>query len=329
MLSRRDLALEPRELVAQILGRLVALLGVLLEAARDDPAEMAGQADSDGGHRGRRVLQDRRDHRDGRVAGERPLAGGHLVEDGAHREDVGARIDALALGLLGRHVGRGAEDFALTRQAAERRRLELGDIILQGLGLGELGEAEVEHLDSAFGVHHHVGGLEVAVGDAAVVGGGDSVGESDAVAEEVVEQQAAGRDQVREGLAVDELHGEEVGAVRFLDRVEDDDIGVVERRDGAGLALEAGEAFGVAGEVGRQDLQGNSAAELGVFGGVDGSHTAFTKEGGDSVVIEGLADHGVGFALLRPATRCAASLVRFRAGSPPARHSVGVRAATA
>ncbi len=48
-----------------------------------------------------------------------------------------------------------------------------------------------------------------------------------------------------EGLALDELHGEEVDPVRLLDRVDGDDPGVVERGEGLRLALEAGEPLGV------------------------------------------------------------------------------------
>jgi len=41
---------------------------------------------------------------DGRIAVERAFAGEHLVEDGAEREDVGARVSWLAPDLLGRHI---------------------------------------------------------------------------------------------------------------------------------------------------------------------------------------------------------------------------------
>ena len=50
-----------------------------------------------------------------RVAAERPLAGQQLVEDDAEAVDVAAAIDParLAPRLLGRHVGRRAQDLAL------------------------------------------------------------------------------------------------------------------------------------------------------------------------------------------------------------------------
>jgi len=63
-------------------------------------------------------------------------------------------------------------------------------------------------------------------------------------------------------------------AVGFFNRVESYDIGVIPGSDGAGLALEAGEAVRVAGHVGRQDLERDFTAELGVGGAIHVSRTA-------------------------------------------------------
>ena len=75
------------------------------------------------------------------------------------------------------------------------------------------------------------------------------------------DRQPARRDEIGEALALDQLHGEEADVRLVLDRVERDDVGVIEPGHGARLALEAGEAIGVRGDVGGQHLDRDVAAE--------------------------------------------------------------------
>jgi hypothetical protein len=56
-------------------------------------------------------------------------------------------------------------------------------------------------------------------------------------------------DEVAEGAAVEELHGDEVDAVRLVDVVNDDDVGVAKLGGEAGLALEALDQRGVSRQV--------------------------------------------------------------------------------
>ena len=100
------------------------------------------------GDRGGRVAQDRRDDVDGARALERPVAGQHLVEHDAEREDVRPRVDLAAPRLLGGHVGDRAEDrpSPVRLGAALRRQCSVTfGIGVRGL---ELGEPEVEDLDA-------------------------------------------------------------------------------------------------------------------------------------------------------------------------------------
>jgi len=71
-----------------------------------------------------------------------------------------------------------------------------------------------------------------------------------------------------------------------FDGVNVDDVRVVEGGEGLGLAFEPGQAVGVLGDVQRQRLDGDLAAECGVFGPIDRAHTTFAQLGGDSVVTE-------------------------------------------
>ena len=90
---------------------------------------------------------------------------GHLVEHGAQREDVGARVGRLPLELLGRHVLERADDRALLGERPRlgvERRLDRDD----GRSVaGSRGQAEVEELGAA-ARQHDVAGLQVAVDDA-------------------------------------------------------------------------------------------------------------------------------------------------------------------
>ncbi len=76
------------------------------------------------------LLEDRRGGLDAGRSAERSLPGQHLVEDDTEGEDVRAVIGGLALHLLGRHVGDGAEQA--TGSGIEGRRRGLGREIRLG-----------------------------------------------------------------------------------------------------------------------------------------------------------------------------------------------------
>ena len=84
------------------------------------------------------------------------------MEQGAEREQVGARLGALAARLLGRQVRRGAEHGPLGGLVDRRRRRQVGG----GERLVLRGEAEVEDLDAPVGGEEDVLRFEVAVHDA-------------------------------------------------------------------------------------------------------------------------------------------------------------------
>ena len=83
--------------------------------------------------------------------------------------------------------------------------------------------------------------------DALGVRGGEGIGERQGEAQDLVRRQPAGDDPRGQGLALDQLHGEEVDAPRLLDGIEGDDVGMVERGDGPRLAAEALQAHRVSG----------------------------------------------------------------------------------
>ena len=279
--------------------------GLLFEAAEDDGLEFDGEVGGDLADGGRVGELDGADGLElGRVgAVEGVAAGGELVEDEAEGEDVGLDAGLAGDELLGRHVGDGAAargvggagdglgraDFALVDGAAG---VELGLV-----GAEAAGEAEVEDLDEAAVGEHDVGGLEVAVEDAEVVGGGEAVGGLDAGGEDELEAGGAFGDELVEGLAGDVLH-DDVGffAVAvfgggFADVVDGADVGVVDGGGEAGFA-ELGGAHLLGGEVAAlEELEDDGALEEGVVGEVDDAAAAGADLADELVLLDLAALH--------------------------------------
>jgi len=76
----------------------------------------------------------------------------------------------------------------------------------------------------------------------------------------------------------------------FLQSVDRRDVGMIQRREHVGLALEPGESVIVVDEGVGEDLQGNIAAELCVRSPIHPAHTAFAEESDDLVVSEPVTD---------------------------------------
>ncbi len=260
------------------------ILGLLLHRALDR-----------GEHGGRRLWRERRevggllvdDLEDdlGDVgAGEGGLAGEHLVDDGAEREDVGALVDLVVLAgrLLGRHVLRRAEQRGLLR--------------LDGLRAADLGDAEVEDLrdidDAVLDLLRHeedVLRLEVAVDDAFAVRGGERAADLAEDRHHAVERERAGLEVLRERRALEVLEHEVGRAVGHHVVVGDaDDVRMAEPGGDLGLALEAAQDL-FAGEVGVQELDRDLlAGQPAMRRQEDRAHAATADQGFDRV---GLGDH--------------------------------------
>jgi hypothetical protein len=142
----------------------------------------------------------------------------------------------------------------------------------------QLGEAKVEHLHHAIATDHHVGRFQVAVNDAAGMGGCQRVGHCNSDAEHLGQTHAVPRDDRIEALAPHVLHDEEVVAVGRLDFVNRDDVGVIERRRGLRLLHEPAPAILVRQPVGGQHLDCHLAPETGITRPVDLAHAPRAEE---------------------------------------------------
>ena len=207
------------------------------------------------------------------VNGGRP--GEHVIEDDAQRVEVAARVERLALRLLGRHVPRRPEHRARLRLHGVHREL--------AVGVQHLGDAEVEDLDDLLvplvGVdarEEEVVGLEVAVDDPLGVRLGERAQRLPRRLDGLLDPDAPDAlDALAERLALEQLHREVEVAVLALAEVEHRDR--VRRREqavGARLAQEARAAHLVDGAVAAQDLDGDVAADGRLLGAVHRAHRA-------------------------------------------------------
>ena len=266
-----EILFEQPQIVAQILGRLIAVVRILGQAAPEDPSDVTRQVLAQFGDRRGCVLDDGRQDRHVRVALERLVASGHLEQQDAEREDVRARVDWLALCLFRRHVGDRAHDASV---AGDRRGGNGGREAVEGRFFAQLGEAEIQYLHAAFVGDHDVGGLQVTMGDTPLVCGADGVGQRDAHLQQLVERHALPADDLGQRLADHQLHRQEGHAVLLVDGIDRDDVGVVQRGNRPRLALEAAAALRIVRHGLGQDLQRDPATELGVLGQQDLAHAA-------------------------------------------------------
>ena len=153
-------------------------------------------------------------------------------------------------------------------------------------------QSEIENLGvSSFG-DENVGRLDVPMDDAFGVSRVERVGNLDAYVEERVHFHRATANQVLQGYPVQKLHGDERLTVLFANFVDGADVGMVQGGCSLGFALKARECLRVSATSSGRNLRATKRPSSCVLGLVDDTHPATAEFLDDTVVRDGLADHG-------------------------------------
>jgi hypothetical protein len=198
-------------------------------------------------------------------------------EHAAERVDVGARVDALVADLLGRDVAQRADPPARAR-GHRRARVQALD------------EAEVGQVRVVGAVEQDVGRLDVAVHEPARVRGVQRRGDlGDDRGGALGRQPALGAHDRPQVGPVDVAHDDVEDPVLLAGREDRDDVRMLDRRGGLGLAHEAVAERRVDRQRGRDRLEGHDAVERQLHGAVDDPHPAAARHALDPVAGEDVA----------------------------------------
>ena len=278
---------KAHQVVAQGGGRGVAARRLAVQGLEGDRVEVAGEARREAAHNlalRLALVGTRRDHRRtlegfgihrAHQRGERPPSaverrpsGQQLEEERPHRVDVGGGRHRLAEDLFRRSVGGG-----------ERLAAELRLALVEGLGLEELGDAEVEQLHPPARSDQNVGWLEIPMDHQLAVRGVDRVRDLDHQLDPSLERRRPLLAPDGDRRPFDILEHEVRVAVVGRTAVEQvGDSGMVQPGENLALTQEpVGDRLRI--EAGPDALDGHLLLELavGALGEEDLSHAAFAE----------------------------------------------------
>ena len=122
--------------------------------------------------------------------------------------------------------------------------------------------------------------------DAGIVCGFERLGDLSRDRQRLVERQRTARDELRQILALDELHDQGAHLADFLEAVQLRDMRMVEGGERAGFAREARRAIGIARDRFRKNLQRDVALEPGIARAIHLAHPAGAERRNNFVVTD-------------------------------------------
>src|SRR2546425_3342121 len=137
---------------------------------------------------------------------------------------------------------------------------------------GDLRQSEIENLRLPSIRDEDVSWLDIPVDDSFRMCRVESVGDLDAQIEHRLDLHRLASDAVPECLPLQQFHGDEGSPIDLIYFVDGADVWMVQRGRSLGLPLETVEGLRIIGEFVGQELQGDVATELEVFGLIHHTH---------------------------------------------------------
>ena len=224
-------------------------------------------------------------------AEEKLFAGQHFEKNHPEGPDVRPPVDFFSAGLLGAHVGRGAQYRAHLGHGRGQGRVARYSFFACCLIGKDTRQPEVQHLHLAIWRALDVGGFEVTVDDSLFVGLFEPFGNLARDVHRFVDGQWPLAQCLSQVVSFDQFHNQKRAFVRGLKAEDGSDVGMVQGSQKLGLTVKPGHAVPVFGKFTGQDFQSDVAVQFSVLGAVDLAHAAFSDQFGDTVV----GKHGSGF----------------------------------
>jgi hypothetical protein len=136
------------------------------------------------------------------------------------------------------------------------------------------GEAEISNPWLVGSIYQDIGGLEIAVENAVLMSVMYCLRDGLEVSGSAFGGQRLIPHQFRQRASLDEVHGEERLAIVLANVVNGDDVGMLQRRGGAGLGPKPLEEVGATELAKREQLERDHAVELELPGPVNGAHAS-------------------------------------------------------
>src|ERR1019366_7706264 len=286
---------QPPQVAAYFSRALIAQLHILLQRLGNNLLQLEGHRRIQFDGWSRVAVKYALENNGGSVAFERNPPGGHFVEDGAQGEQIATPVEFFSASLLGRHIGDGAYRGAWHRQMRRRhrRRLASRGLHYRAPVIGQFGQPEVQDLRLSSRSDEDIRGLQVSMHNTFAVRDVESVGNLNTDIDDLVHRQRVAVDLLIQTLAFQQLHGDEVLRIAFLDGIDGANVGMVQGRGGTRLLLETLQSVLIFLDVPGEKLQRYLAAKPGVFRLVHHAHTAGAQLSHDFVMQDALPDQDI------------------------------------